>query len=136
MSDRRSRILADTVLDVSVPDPEWGVEGGWEAHLVTSIEYHSGGTNWLSGNQSPRGYYVTVRLVERKDNAERFTMFSGTSIKSLLLPASAFSAKKLATLTVDDAKVASLRAHVLSKREEERQRVLCRREEHRARRSA
>jgi len=54
-------------------------------HLVVSVDYEKGGTNYLSGAANPRGIYAYVRPVVINDGFEQWAIFTGrkTLLESL-----------------------------------------------------
>lgn len=65
-------------------------------HLVASVNYQLGGQNWYTLKQEPRGYYLDVMTIERKETEYGVsTMFTlGSGVKTLLLPVSRQSEKQ------------------------------------------
>lgn len=64
------------------------------SHLEVSVYYTKGGGNYLSGGNTPRGYYLSVRPVTKRDNMVSFELFSGRS--RLLFETSRYTAKQFA----------------------------------------
>ncbi len=62
------------------------------SHLQVSVYYTKGGTSFMTGGTTPRGYYLSVKPVTKRDNMVSFVMFSGH--RRLLLETSRFSAKQ------------------------------------------
>jgi hypothetical protein len=48
-------------------------------HLEVSVYYTKGGTNFFSGGTTPRGYYLSVRPVTKRDGMVSYELFSGRS---------------------------------------------------------
>ena len=46
-------------------------------HLQVSVFYDKGGMNYLSGQTSPRGFYLSVTPVTKENRMVSFTMFTG-----------------------------------------------------------
>jgi len=46
-------------------------------HVKISLFYDKGGTNFFTGNANPRGFSVSVSIVERKNSCESFILGSG-----------------------------------------------------------
>lgn len=67
-----------------------GLKNG--THIDVEVYYTQGGANYLSGGTTPRGYYLSVTPVTRKDNMVSFTLFSGQ--KKLLMQTNRYSAKQ------------------------------------------
>ena len=65
------------------------IEGTENKYIKYEVDYQKGGTNYYNGANEKRGYYLCVRVVERKPSGtngimyESFLMFGG--IKKLLL---------------------------------------------------
>ena len=73
------------------------IEGTENKYLKFEVFYEKGGMNYWNGTTDKRGYYGSVRIVERKDEgrgyiSESFMMFSGT--KKLLMEVGRKSEKK------------------------------------------
>ena len=73
------------------------IEGTENKYLKFEVFYDKGGMNYWNGGNDKRGYYLSVRIVERKDEgrgfiSESFIMFSGT--KKLLMEVNRQSEKK------------------------------------------
>jgi hypothetical protein len=101
---KRDRIVADE-----------NIQG---AHFfVAKVTYLMGGHNWMSGNNFPRGYYLSVSVVERLTTEtpgvriERFML--GQGFKSLLAEAARFSQKRLDEIEVSPELLASMREKAL-----------------------
>ena len=74
------------------------IEGTENKYLKFEMFYEKGGMNYWNGGNDKRGYYLSVRIVERKDEgrgfiSESFMMFSG--IKKLLMEVTRQNKKKL-----------------------------------------
>lgn len=67
--------------------PQEGLKNG--THIDVEIYYTKGGANYFSGGTTPRGYYLSVTPVTRKDNTALFT-----GVSKLLLRTSRYSAKQ------------------------------------------
>jgi hypothetical protein len=63
-------------------------------HLEVSVSYKLGGRNYISGGVTPRGYYLTVTPVRKRNETISYTLFSGQS--KLLLETKRFTAKQFA----------------------------------------
>ena len=63
-------------------------------HLEVSVYYTKGGTSYFTGGTSPRGYYISVRPVTKRDSAISFDLFAGR--KRLLFETARFSGKQFA----------------------------------------
>lgn len=70
--------------------PYEGLKSG--SHIDVEVYYSKGGMNYLSGGRTPRGYYLSVTPVTRKNGMVSTILFSGT--KKLLMPANRYSAKQ------------------------------------------
>ena len=70
--------------------PYEGLKNG--THIDVEVYYDIGGMNYFSGRTSPRGYYVSVTPVTRKDNMISHVTFKG--YKQLLFETSRFSANQ------------------------------------------
>jgi hypothetical protein len=64
--------------------------------LRVSVSYDMGGMNFMSGSESPRGYYLSARVVEQTAGLEIYGMFSGC--RKLLEPAARFSRTRLSEI--------------------------------------
>ena len=65
--------------------------------LEVEVYYDLGGHNYFTGDQVPRGYYLSVSPVELGDGWRRYTSFSGKK-KFLLEDAKRKSGKRLTAL--------------------------------------
>lgn len=84
------------------------------SHIDVEVYYTKGGANFLSGGTTPRGYYLSVTPVTRKDNMVSTIMFSG--VKKLLLTTNRYSAKQFEQAVVLGREAApELIEHVLEK---------------------
>lgn len=63
-------------------------------HLEVSVYYTKGGMSYFTGNTSPRGYYLSVRPVTKRDGMTSFDLFSGR--KQLLLETARYTDKQFA----------------------------------------
>ena len=63
-------------------------------HLEVSVYYNKGGANYFSGGIIPRGHYVSVTPVTKRNNSISFTMFTGR--KRLLFETARYSDKQFA----------------------------------------
>ena len=63
-------------------------------HIEVSVYYTKGGMNYLSGGTTPRGYYVSVRPVTKRDYTVSFDLFAGR--RQLLFETARFTAKQFA----------------------------------------
>lgn len=70
--------------------PHDGLKNG--THIDVELYYSKGGVSYLSGEISPRGYYVRVAPVTRKHGMLSFVLFTGVS--KLLLQTSRFSKRQ------------------------------------------
>jgi hypothetical protein len=61
-------------------------------HLEVSVYYTKGGSNFLSGGTTSRGYYLSVRPVTLQGHCVSFVMFTGR--RKLLLETARFSTKQ------------------------------------------
>lgn len=108
----RERVLSEEVLKETPEGREM---------LRTTLSFRAGGINYYSYRTQPRGYYVTVlpfrTEVSAGLNVEIFTLGAGRG--ALVAEAKAFSAKRLAEMTVDEGVIAELRAAVLADRAKE-----------------
>jgi len=46
-------------------------------HLEISVYYSKGGMSYFSGQASPRGYYLSVKPVTKRDGMISYEMFAG-----------------------------------------------------------
>ena len=72
---------------------------GKNNRIMLSIFYTLGGLSYLSGETSPRGYYVSVTPVSESHGCISMRLFNG--FKKLLQPAKRYSAKTLPGLEED-----------------------------------
>jgi len=70
-------------------------------HLVVSTYYSKAPMSYGSGGMQPRGYYVSVYPVTRKDGLETTTLFHG--LKRLLERTERLSGKRLEALMAESA---------------------------------
>ena len=90
---------------------------GGEHYFVAKVTYLMGGHNWMHGTMFPRGYYLSVSVVERLPcetpgvKIERFML--GQGFKSLLVEAARFSQKKLDEIEVSPELLAAIREKAL-----------------------
>jgi len=74
------------------------IEGSENKFLKFEVDYQKGGMNYWNGSNEKRGYYLSVRIVERSKSdhtgfvSESFMMFSG--IKKLIMEVGRQSQKK------------------------------------------
>ena len=61
-------------------------------HLQVSVYYSKDGINFLTGEATPRGFYLSVRPVSKGNGTIRFDLFSGQSI--FLFGVSRFTSKQ------------------------------------------
>jgi len=61
-------------------------------HLEVSVRYSKGGMSYFTGKASPRGYYISVKPVTKKDNSVSFMLFDG--VGQLVLEANRYSDKQ------------------------------------------
>lgn len=111
MVRHHDRISRERVLEELLIGP--ALDGRGEEYLITSLSYSKGGSNYFSGGTDPRGYCVGVQPQTKRERSTSFMLFSGT--RTLILPAQAFSEKKLNALQADPALVKKLKKHVLTK---------------------
>ena len=71
--------------------PYEGMKNG--THLDVEVYYSKGGTSYLSGTVSPRGYYLSVTPVTCRSGMVSHTLFSGA--RKLLMQTKRFSSKQL-----------------------------------------
>ena len=62
-------------------------------HLEINVKYNIGGMNYFSGGVTPRGYYVSVTPVTKRNGSISTVVFSGYS--QLIMKANRFSEKQL-----------------------------------------
>jgi len=48
-------------------------------HIEISVYYSKGGANYLSGGTTPRGFYLSVKPVTKRDGMVSYVLFSGRS---------------------------------------------------------
>lgn len=94
---------------------------GSNKQLKIEVFYDKGGMNYFNGKNEPRGYWLSMRQVERKveDHGvviESYGMFSGA--KAFLLEVKKKSDKAYErALVLAEEKLADLKSHVLAKAE-------------------
>ena len=94
---------------------------GSNKELKIEVYYDKGGINYFNGKVEPRGYWLSMRQVERekRDNGifiESYGMFSGA--KSFLKEVKRYSQKTYEDAVIlAEEKMADLRLHVLGKNE-------------------
>ena len=108
-----------TIRKTSLGVVEDGDYEGEEEFLIVALRYDKGGWNMFSGGNEGRGYYLSVTPVVEGVSASgigfaRFGLFSG--IKTLIEPATRFSAKRLETIVPDEDVIGRLTFQVLAKR--------------------
>lgn len=64
------------------------------SHLEVAVYYTKGGSSILFGGTTPRGYYISVRPVTKRNGMVSFDLFSGRS--KLLFETSRYNAKQFA----------------------------------------
>lgn len=64
-------------------------------HLEVSVYYSKGDMNYFSGRTTPRGYYISVKPVTKRDGMISFVVFSG--VGQLLLETKRYSEKQFNT---------------------------------------
>jgi hypothetical protein len=62
------------------------------SHLEVSVYYAKGGRNCFSGGNTPRGYYLSVRPVTKRNNMVSYELFSGS--RRLLFETNRYSDKQ------------------------------------------
>ena len=62
-------------------------------HLEITVYYSLGGSNYLRGGKTPRGYYLSVTPVTKGDGSISYVMFSGQS--RFLFETQRFTTKQL-----------------------------------------
>jgi len=72
--------------------PHEGLKNG--THLDVEVYYTQGGANFLSGGVTPRGYYLSVKPVNRAGGFVSNILFTG--LGKLLLQTTRFSEKQFA----------------------------------------
>lgn len=63
-------------------------------HIEVSVYYVKCGTNYVTGSTLPRGYYLNVRPVTKRDDMVSFALFSGR--KRLLFETARYTDKQFA----------------------------------------
>jgi len=88
---------------------------GGDRYFVAKVAYMMGGHNWMHGTMFPRGYYLSVSVVEREqhDGYKIEKTILGNGFKSLLVEGSRFSQKKLDEIEVSAELLDRLRANAL-----------------------
>lgn len=90
MDKATTRTLADETIGTTAD--------GYTQHLLTQVWYEKGGLSYATYKHEPRGYYLAVRIEERKREEgatiTRFTMFQG-GVKRHVLAAARFNARTL-----------------------------------------
>ena len=61
-------------------------------HLEVSVYYTKGGASYFTGGTIPRGYYLSVRPITKRDGMVSFDLFSGS--KRLLFETARYSVKQ------------------------------------------
>ena len=96
------------------------IEGAESKYIKYEVDYQKGGTNYYNGANEKRGYYLCVRVVERKPSGtngleyESFLMFGG--IKKLLVEVARKSDKKYQeAIKLAEQYETELKEYVLSK---------------------
>jgi hypothetical protein len=94
---------------------------GSNKQLKIEIYYDKGGMNYFNGKNEPRGYWLSMRQVERKveDHGvviESYGMFSGAKMFLNEVKKKSDKAYQLA-LSMAEGKIEELRGHVLAKAE-------------------
>lgn len=62
------------------------------SHLQVSVYYGKGGLNFLSGQSTPRGYYLSVKPVTKGNGTISYNIFSGQAL--FLFGTARFTAKQ------------------------------------------
>ena len=62
-------------------------------HLEISVYYDKGGANFLSGDTTPRGFYLSVKPASKLNGVINYMIFSG--LRHLLFEAKNFTARQL-----------------------------------------
>lgn len=94
---------------------------GSDKELKIEVYYDKGGMNYFNGKSEPRGYWLSMRQVERdrRENGvviESYGMFSGA--KTFLKEVKRFSQKTYEDAVIlAEEKMADLKLHVLGKNE-------------------
>ena len=96
------------------------IEGTENKYIKYEVDYQKGGMNYYNGATEKRGYYLCVRIVERKPSGtnglmyESFLMFGGT--KKLLVEVARKSDKKYQeAIKLAEQYETELKQYVLSK---------------------
>ena len=96
------------------------IEGTENKYLKFEMFYEKGGMNYWNGGNDKRGYYLSVRIVERKETgvggfvSESFMMFSG--VKKLLMEVNRQSEKKYnECVELGKKSIDELRTYILEK---------------------
>lgn len=85
-------------------------------HLEVFVYYDKGGMSYFTGKVSPRGYYLSVTPVTKRDGMVSFAMFTG--YKQLLLETKRYSAKQFnQTVEMSEDVEATLISAVIEKNE-------------------
>src|ERR1700730_2142728 len=66
-------------------------------HVEIDVDYSKGGTNWYSGREEPRGFYVHVRSLAIRGGMTSFVL--GNGYKRLLETAPRLNRKRLEALS-------------------------------------
>lgn len=77
-----------------------------ESVIVGRVVYLMGGTNWMTGQQFPRGYFLSVGPETRGDGF--VSTILGSGYKALIKPAARFSQKELDALEPDPEQLARM----------------------------
>ncbi len=82
-------------------------------YIVVKLRYDIGGMNYFTGEQSGRGYYLSVSPETRENGCTSFVLFSG--IRSLVEKSQRFNERRFNEITVTDEQINKLVLHVLNK---------------------
>lgn len=63
-------------------------------HIEVKVYYTKGGANYSTGGNLPRGYYISVRSVTKRDGMVSYALFSGC--KRLLFETARYTDKQFA----------------------------------------
>lgn len=73
---------------------------GGNDFMEVELYYSEGGMNYFNGESSNRGYYFSVRKIEKVNGCSSFMMFSG--LKKFVKEANRFSQKTFDSLIVSE----------------------------------
>lgn len=63
-------------------------------HIEVNVYYSKGGMNYFTGRVTPRGYYISVKPVTKREGIISYVLFSGSG--QLLLETNRYSDKQFA----------------------------------------